>query len=439
MKKIIKKFKKFNSKEENKELLVHSIMSLFIRGIAAVIAFLMNVVVSRKLGADEAGYFFLAVAFTTITASIGRIGADNTVLRFVSVHGAKQEWAQVNAVMRRMMSWTYIPLIILAVVGCAFSKQISIYCFHKEQLQWPLFWTCAAMPFFGGYNVHGMALQGRRKVLLSVTNLRVLTPFFVILFTLIFNNEKATMVAFFYFVACIINYLIGLFWWKKNVPHTDEKVVYDKKILWDSCWPLWISAVSQQMSLWGGQFVAGIYLKSDEVAQLATGRTTATLVSFVLIAVNNVSSTRFAAMYDEGRMDELKKYAINSTRVMTLLSTPVILVMLIFPHQIMSLFGKGFEGGALPLQILAIGQYISVITGNVTQLLNMSGHEKDLKNLKLFNVIFALAMAFILTPLYGVVGSAVSSALAMATLNLLAVGYVKKRLGFNTMNMFGFK
>ena len=190
MKKIIKKFKKFNSKEENKELLLHSVFALLIRGVAAVIAFLMNVVVARKLGAGEAGYFFLAVAFTTIAASIGRVGADNTVLRFVSVHGAKEEWAQVNAVMRKMMSWTYIPLVALALAGCIFSKQISIYWFHKEQLQWPLFWTCAAMPFFGGYNVHGMALQGRRKVLLSVTNLRVLTPLFVIIFTLIFNKDK---------------------------------------------------------------------------------------------------------------------------------------------------------------------------------------------------------------------------------------------------------
>ena len=202
---------------------------------------------------------------------------------------------------------------------------------------------------------------------------------------------------------------------------------------------MWISAVSQQLTLWSGQFVAGIYLDSKEVAQLATARTTAALVSFVLIAVNNVSSTRFAAMYSEGRLEDLRKYSINSTRIMTLLSTPVILGMVIFPQQIMALFGKGFEGGALPLQILAIGQYISVITGNVTQLLNMSGHEKDLKNLKIFNVIFALVLAFILTPLYGVVGSAISSAVAMATINLLAVGYVKKRLGFNTMNILGFK
>lgn len=439
MKSLRKKLKKFNSNEENRELVLHSIFALTIRAVAAVIAFLMNVVVARKLGADQAGYFFLAIAVTTLIASIGRVGADNTVLRFVSVHGQKEEWALVNAVIRKMLSWTYIPLIGMAIIGCIFSKQISIYCFNKDQLQWPLFWSFAAIPFLGAYYVHGMALQGRRKVVLSVANLRILTPLVVIIFTLIFSEKNAPAVSFFYFIACIINFLIGHYWWKKSVPFTSEKVEYDSKILWNSCWPLWITAICQQLTIWCGQFIGGIFLNSAEVAQLATCRSTAVLVSFILIAVNNVSSTRFASMYSEGRLEDLKKYSINSTKIMTLISTPVVLLMVLFPQQIISLFGKGFEGGALPLQILAIGQYISVITGNVTQLLMMSGHEKDLKNLQIFNVIFAITLSLILTPLFGINGSALSTAIAMATINLLAVGFVKKRLGFNTMNVLGIK
>lgn len=430
---IIAKLKKLGKKEENKELIRHSFIALFLRVGGAGISFIMNVVVARYLGASEAGYFFLAISITTLVASMGRVGADQTVLRFVSIHASKEEWPEVNAVMRKMLSWTYLPLIFLSSIFCFFAEPISIYIFHKPELEWPLFWTSLAMPFFAGYNVLGMALQALRKVGPSVTVLKIITPLFLILLIFIQHTQDSTFAAIFYGIACIINLICGYLWWQKYTPKKVKKVSYDSTTLWKSSGPIWVSSIMNQIALWSGQLVAGIYVSSQEVAQLAVARNITILITFILVAVNNVSAPRIATMWHNGQITKLKNYVRNTTWLMTLIAIPVTILVWFFPGFIMSFFGKGFSGGIWLLRILALGQLVSVITGTVANMLVMCGFEKDLRNIRILNGILSVILVFVLTPIYGAIGSALATAISMALFNLTCVFYVKKRLGFSTL------
>lgn len=433
MRAIIAKLKKLGKKEENKELIVHSFIALFLRVGGAGISFLMNVVVARYLGASEAGYFFLAISITTLVASIGRIGADQTVMRFVSIHASKEEWPEVNAVMRKMLSWTYLPLLFLSAIFCFFAGPISVNIFHKPDLEWPLFWTSLAMPFFAGYNVLGMALQAIRKVGPSVTVLKIITPLFLILFIFIQHTQDSVFASIFYGIACFINLACGYLWWQKYTPKKVKKVSYDSTTLWKSSGPIWVSSIMNQVALWSGQLVAGIYVSSQDVAQLAVARNITILITFILVAVNNVSSPRIATMWHNGQITKLKNYVRNTTWLMTLIAIPVTILVWFFPGFIMSFFGKGFSGGIWLLRILALGQLVSVITGTVANMLVMCGFEKDLRNIRILNGILSVILVFILTPIYGAIGSALATAISMALFNLTCVFYVKKRLGFSTL------
>ncbi len=434
--KFVKKFKKLGKKEDNKELVKHSVIALIMRMGAAVIAFAMNVVVARKLGAEESGYFFLAVTFATLLATIGRIGADQTVLRYVSVYSAESKWNTVHALIKKIAAWSILPLTVITILVAILSKPIAVYFFNKPALQWPLFYVALSMPFFAAYNVYGMALQGRKKVVYSVSSLKLLTPLVLILFVFLLTPKNSADTAKYYSIACFINLIIAMYWWYKNIPPASAKEEFDSKVLWKSCSPLWIVAIMNVITTWGGQLIAGIFNNSTEVAQLSVCRNTTVLISFILMAVNNVSAPRFAVMYKEGKMKELKHYVRNATRMMTIAALPITLVLWIFPEFILSLFGEDFEGGATLLRILATGQFISVVSGSVGYLLNMTGHEKDMRNVMVLNAILSIVLALILTPLLGAIGSALSTAIAVGCTNLMAVGYVKKRLGFSTISLF---
>ena len=73
------------------------------------------------------------------------------------------------------------------------------------------------------------------------------------------------------------------------------------------------------------------------------------------------------------------------------------------------------------------------MTGSVGYLLTMSGYEKDFRNSVLISGPIAVGLGFALVPFYGAIGSAIATAVAVATQNLVAVWWVKKRLGFNTL------
>jgi len=437
MQKIISKLRGFNKKEENKELVKHSMLALFVRTGSAIAAFLMNVVVARYLGASEAGYFFLANTFIMLVATMGRIGADNAIMRYVSIYGVDEDYNSMHGIVAGINKIVLLITIALTVIICVFSRQISVYFFHKPELTWPLFFTALSTPFYALYNLLGMALQGRRKVLLSVTVLKILSPVIVVIMLLTFTTHDSATAAIYYTISSVLTLAIGFYWWFKNVPAGKGKL--DLKILWKSCLPLWLGAIMQQLILWGGQFVAGIYNNPSELAYLSAARNTSVLITFILTAVNYVSAPRFASMYKQGKMKELKNYARNTSRLMTIIATPIVVVIWFFPGFIMSLFGKGYHDGFWLLRVLAIGQYINVITGSVGYLLIMSGYEADMLKIRVINGVGAIILAFILNASFGAIGSAISTAVAIAASNLMAVGLVKKRLGFNTLSIIGFK
>jgi O-antigen/teichoic acid export membrane protein len=428
-----KRIAAFSKKEENKELVTHSVVALIARVCGAGIAFLMNVVIARYLGEKESGYFFLAITVSIFLGTVGRVGADQSVLRFVSIYSKQGDWEKVHGVINTLMKWGLIVTTLVAIILCIFSRTIAIDFFHKPEFRNPLIWIALSIPLYAAYNLYGMALQGLRKVVYSVSILRIVTPLVLIILVLIFAPHDGTTASMLYLFATVATVGAGFYWWRKDIPSAKGK--FDSNILWKSSSALWIVAIMQQLVMWSGQFIAGIFNTPQELAHLAVARNTSMLITFILQAVGFVSAPRFANMYNENKMGQLKKYVQNTTRLMIVVSLPLVLFIWIFPEFIMSLFGKGFTGGAWYLRALALGQFINVITGSTGYLLTMSGHEKDMRNITIINGIMAIVLALILNPIFGALGSAVSTAIAVASTNLMAVGIVKKRLGFNTLNI----
>ena len=115
---------------------------------------------------------------------------------------------------------------------------------------------------------------------------------------------------------------------------------------------------------------------------------------------------------------------------MIVMVTPVVLIMIILPERVMSLFGRGFDEAGILLAIMAVGQFINVATGSVGYLLNMSGHEKDFRRVTLFVGPLTIILVILFTHSYGVVGAAIGTAAGMLMQNLGAIYMVRLRLYF---------
>jgi O-antigen/teichoic acid export membrane protein len=192
--------------------------------------------------------------------------------------------------------------------------------------------------------------------------------------------------------------------------------------------PLLLGTLLQLVINSSGTVMLGMWAERTDVSQFSVAWRTATLISFVLIAVNTIARPKFAALYAQGNLPVLATTARNANLIMTLCAIPVAAPFLIAPTPMMSLFGEGFTGGAAVLQILAVGQFVNVAMGSVGILLIMSANEREYRNVQIVSALVALILNIILIPDYGAVGAAVSSASAIVVQNLLFAYFVWRRL-----------
>lgn len=421
---------------QNKHLLFDFAITFAIRVVAATASFFMTMVLARQLGAYQAGNFFLCIAFITIGGVVLGIGGTNQLLKYTGIHSANNNWNYVAYVVWKIMKPALIFSILSSIVLIFLRQYIAKDFFEKEDISSVLFWMLLCLPVYTLTTLLAVSFQGIKKVAMSICLQGLFIPVTLIIFVLILKPTSAVYTAELYFFASLFTLVIGIFYWfkavhKKKVKNAEKPEL--PQLFWKSTLVIWGFSILQVSIQWGGQFIAGIYSKPEQLAQLAIAQRTSILISFILIAANLVSAPRFASLYSQGKMLELRKYAVNTTRLMTFFASPIVVIMLFFPDFIMSLFGEGFKDSGILLRILVIGQYINVITGSVSYLLLMTGHERELRNITLVGGICSILLNVILIKMYGVLGASVAIATSVAIQNLMALKMVNKKLGFNMM------
>jgi O-antigen/teichoic acid export membrane protein len=86
-------------------MLIGSLIGVGIKVLAAISIFMMNIVVARTLGAAEAGLFFLGFTLVTMAAAIGRVGLDQTIVRFIAAQQATDTIGMLHSVYRKSIIW----------------------------------------------------------------------------------------------------------------------------------------------------------------------------------------------------------------------------------------------------------------------------------------------------------------------------------------------
>ena len=402
-------------------------VALFIRVLGAISAFLASIVVARTLGPEESGYYFLAFAVVAVLATFSRIGLDNSVVRFIGA-----DVSQARSVLRLALVIVGIGSLISGIFLFNFAEPLAQAVFNKAQLVPVLKSISAGVVGLAVLTLLGSVLQGLGRVVPSVLVTGIILNLSLIAALLLLSPVTAASTAKLYSALAIFTALIGFIFYFKFRPVSIDSSI-QLKVLLRSCGPLWLFIMMQQVLQWSGQFFAGIYLGSDEVAFLASAQRTAMLVSFVLVAVNLVVAPKFAELNQKGKFQELEDLLLYSVKMIMIFGLPVIILLVSIPDKIMLLFGLEFSAAGPLLRILAIGQFINAICGPVGTVLIMTGNERDVRDASFISGAFALLGIWVLTLYYGASGNAVGTALAVAGQNLLIVYYVKKRLGFNTL------
>lgn len=414
-----------------REVLRGAMVTFPLRALGAGIAFSFNIVLGRLFGAEDAGLYFLALTIATICYTLGNLGLEGVLLRHAASNSSPDRKGEIQTIAAIGMRVSLIFALILTVLLVIAAPWIAEVILKNPDLTRPLQWMALTIVPQTQLRLYAQLLRGFKKIALSQTLRNIDVPLMTIIFIAILGVSFGVTGAVWAFaLASTLTFIFAIIIWKRVLkPESQVTHTITTRELIRSGFPLLQTNLMNLMLNPATIMLLGALADATAVAIFAIAFRTAMLTRFSLMAVNAIAAPKFAALHSSKEDKALASTSRRSTFLITFAATPMLVIFMVFPEWVMSLFGEEFVAGAQVLMILSAGQFFAVICGSVGYLLMMSGNEKLLRNNTLISGITCLILNLLLIPDYGVIGAAVAVSSSIILRSLLGSIQVYRQLG----------
>ncbi|MDB9744292.1 polysaccharide biosynthesis C-terminal domain-containing protein [Fibrobacterales bacterium] len=414
--------------EHFSEILKGSAAVFCLRILAAVIALLLTKEITHQLGAEESGYYFFVISFITFLTSFASFGLINASLKEVALN-LKNDFFLKNYITKSLML-IVVGVSIASLVLFLFNEISKLFGFeHQIISQYIIQIIMGLLPFvvllfFSSY-FQASAKLVRAMLLLNFMYQLVL----LVLLTIRPVSNVESLLNYFHFSIYGILAIVLISFIRKSTFSTNDSKSFRSILLLST--PMMVGHIVSQVNNLSGQLLLSIFSTTTNISLIAVSTRVAILMSFLIIAVNKVVAPKFAILYSENKMDDLKKVVVFSNRLLLGFSLPILIGIILFGKRILNLFGEEFEDAYFVLVIVSIGQFFASISGTVVFLLQMTGHEKVVRNNIVFSTIATLIIGLVVVPIYGLIGAAIMTFVSLVSVNLMASYKAIKILNIN--------
>jgi O-antigen/teichoic acid export membrane protein len=408
------------------------------------INFLFGILVARQVGAEAFGLYTLGVTAVTLLARFSVVGLDRGSLRYVSIKRREGEGAAMWQVI-----WTSIGIglavSLAAAAALAFYPEFFLKLFHWDDKKallklFPIFALALPAMTMTSIGIAGTQAFRTLRYRALIPNFILPTVKLLVTLALLFALGVSALPPTVGFVSAqILGGVLSVYFLWRLASKITRKVQWEPGLLSELMrysLPLLLSSVLVYLNGRTEIMVLGIFNQANASGIYNAALRLAGLTMLVLTAFNAIFAPVIADLHHRSQMEELGALFKLVTRWVIIVAMPIFLVQILFPHQLIGLFGKDFASGALALRILSIGTLINFSTGAVGIMLLMSGHS----SLAMFNsfltLTIALSLDFLLIRPYGILGAAIAGMISIALVNLINLGEVRYLLGIHPYNRY---
>ncbi|HHC7308801.1 TPA: MATE family efflux transporter [Vibrio campbellii] len=412
-----------------RKFLNKSLAAFLMKSTAAVLSLISSLVITRNVSIDDAGLYFLALSILSFIVPWCSLGLNNTVLKIVSASNNPLYDTRVGGVVGKSMLWIFLSSLFSYCILIFVVKTLNVD--HLLIDNFSLILICVFFTTTLVLLSHAIQGLGRISIAIFITGPSIHIIFISLI--IYFGVRGASDLIFYYVVSASITAIISFVFWlyfsKGNI-----SLNVDSKVMLATSLPLMLTEIIAATNNSLNNFFLDYWSSESDIAHFSIAFKIATLVSFVLFAVNRVSAPKISYFHTHNKTEELKELIGWSSKVMVGCATPILLFMLLFPEYILSYFGDDYVSAAVYLRILAISQFICALTGSVAFLLIMSGHANLHRNNVVVSFCIGVVLSLLLVPHYGALGATVSVSISLSLINVLSWLAVKKTLNINTIS-----
>jgi len=417
------------------ELIQKASMAFILRVVGAALGFLLNVYIAKQLGANEYGLYVLAFTLVTVLCVFSRLGMDSVIVRNIAASKEKNEPTIINGTINAVLQIVALNSLIILFIYFFIGTPVIDGIFGKPVLTVVMDIMILLLPLLAFIYVYSEALKGLRDITGALVSQNILVQG-IALFSIMILGFYISVTIFYVVWVFVFSHFLALLYvwrrWIKKRPVSNAKLVSRKKLI-VSGWPLLWASAGGLVLAWSDTIVLGVFEESDAIGVYSAALKLAMLTSFLLTAVNTIAAPKFSALNTSNNLIGLAKLARQSVALMSLLVLPVCLVLIIFPIELLSLFGTEFIAGENVLIILVVGQFFNVSSGSVMLLLITCGHEHIVKNIMLGAAVINIVLNVILVQVMGIEGVALATAISTILWNGAGLMAVRKKIGFWTI------
>jgi O-antigen/teichoic acid export membrane protein len=390
---------------------------------SAAVIFATNVLMTRLVGASSYGLFILSKNVVIVGSVLGGFGIHQGVLHFLPFYRARENWSRARGMLLSGTQLTALFSLTTAVLLFLAAGSLAERIFHTPGMAPALRILSISVPCLAFGKLWLSAIRALRALKYWVLIDKIIRPVLCLVFLalLFLAGLKLYALVLSDLVSILLAAGLGFFFLSRLLPDRWHRTpaVPDRRRLFGFSAPLFLVETLNFILRRVDIIMIGIFLMSTQVGIYHAAVRVALLLAIPLTSVNAIFAPMIAEYHGREDMVSLRRNFKVATRWIFSLVVPLCVFILLFPEQLLRLFGSEFTGGSLALIILSSGQLVNAATGPVGYMIMMTGHPK----LNLLNTLsLALVNVFLnllLIPRFGISGAAMAAAASAVAINIL--------------------
>jgi O-antigen/teichoic acid export membrane protein len=380
---------------------VRKILDAFLgQGLYIGLTMLFSLICTRLYGPEVFGEFTYAFTIVTIVMIFAKGGLDNGLIYFIPKN--KNKFISLSLLINFLLSITLVLVLFL------FIKDNFI------RFMLPLIWLVSMEQLF--FSIYRAGNKIREYYFIN-SFIAIFLRIIITIMTFYVINDNAYSIGIAVYASFIIANLIYLTQNKSKL----TRINYDSNFIKYS-FPLVFAAIMGVLIDKIDILMIGYLLDERSVGIYQIVSQIAYIVSIILVGYNTVFAPKISNLFHNGRVDDLKRLYIISTRILGVISLITFLGISSLNQILLSFFGPEITEGGMALIIRAGGQLVNAGVGSVWFMLAMTGSPKLQMYTNIFAFIMNIILNFALIPKYGINGAAFASMVAITFTNV--VGYI---------------
>lgn len=411
------------------------VYSIGIRGVGAILALSLNVVLARLLGVAEYGRYMALLSMALILGALAVRGSDYVLTRelageagtFSDLRKLLIRWATI----RVGKSTTLAVLVFLAWSVWIYFGWSAVWA--STQIKLAMLAGIAIILFspfvsVGAGAINGYSASLRSQALTLVVQNGAVLGLLGVLYLAANRVIDFSQVLWLQAAGYAVSLLVGAYWLRglvrgKSIGSNDRRVANARNESDPKSWTLasrhfLLIAVAALLinkldvvlvSAVAGAEITGIYVAGARLAQVAL---------MIALAVNVVLSPRIAKAHKAGDQSTVKQLVRSGFKFAIPIALVEIVLAWFFSSDVVGIFGESYAASAGPFFWVVVAYALWTALAPAYALFSMTGKERLVAAISWLVLVANVGTILILTPMYGAEGAGAAMAIgyALATL-----------------------